>query len=70
SDLQELSDVMARNARTKKELKTKIKRKNAAADDFIAEEDRSKQATALETINNDNVVKFKLRKHFHEKRNQ
>lgn len=67
---EELSDVMARNARTKKELKTKIKRKNAAADDFIAEEDRSKQATAPETINNDNVVKLKLRKHFHEKRNQ
>jgi len=64
-----LSDLMAKNARTKKELKKKIKEKNAAADAFVKDEDR-KQAPAPEATSTDNVLKLKLRKHFHEKRIQ
>lgn len=67
---QELSDVMARNARTKRELKTKINKKTATAKEFVAEDDSRKQAQAPVAACPDNVVKLKLRKHFHEKRVQ
>lgn len=67
---QKLSDVMARNARTKRELKTKIKKKKATANEFVADEDNHKQAPVPEAACTNNVVKLKLRKHFHEKRIQ
>ena len=66
----ELSGLMAKNARTKKELKKKIKEKNAAADAFVKAEEVRKEPPAPETTSTDNVVKLKLRKHFHEKRIQ
>lgn len=64
----ELSDLMEKNARTKKELKKKIREKNAVADAYVQAERRQKQAPVTETPPTDNVVKLKLRKHFHEKR--
>lgn len=67
---QDVSDVMARNARTKRELKTAIKKRNAAANEFVSGEEDRKQPPVPEVENTNNVVKLKLRKHFHEKRSQ
>jgi putative transposase len=66
----DISDVMARNARTKRELKTTIKKKNTAANEFVSSEEGSKSAAVPEVANTSNVVKLKLRKHFYEKRIQ
>lgn len=64
----EPGDLIAKNSRIKKELKKKIKDKNTAADAFVnAEEKFLKEAPAPEMITTGNVVKLKLRKHFHEK---
>jgi putative transposase len=66
----EPGDLIANNSRTKKELKKKIKVKNAVADAYVAAEEGRKEASVPETALSDNVVKLKLRKHFHEKRIQ
>jgi putative transposase len=66
----ESGEMIANNARTKKELKKKIKDKNAVADAFVATQEGRKETPASETTSTGNVVKLKLRKHFHEKRIQ
>lgn len=67
----EPGDLIAKNSRIKKELKKKIKDKNTAADAFVSTGEKVlKEAPAPETHSTDNVVKLKLRKHFHEKTNQ
>ena len=64
----EPGEMIANNARTKKELKKKIKDKNAKADSYVTTEEGRKEAPVPQTTSTDNVVKLKLRKHFHEKR--
>lgn len=66
----EPGDLIEKNSRIKKELKKKIKNKNAVADGYVAAVEEPKQAPAPETAGTSNVVKIKLRKHFHEKRIQ
>ncbi|MEW6505702.1 MAG: Mu transposase C-terminal domain-containing protein [Chloroflexota bacterium] len=66
----EPGEMIANNARIKKELKKKIKDKNAVADAFVTTKEGRKEAPVLQTTSADNVVKLKLRKHFHEKRIQ
>lgn len=65
---QDVSHVMERNAKTKKNLKAEIKKKNTAAKDFIAGDEACKNLPVEEPANR--AVKLKLRKHFHEKRIQ
>lgn len=66
----EPGDLIAKNSRIKKELKKKIKAKNDLAQAYVTGGDGRTEALVPEMPVTDNVVKLKLRKHFHEKRIQ
>ena len=61
------SEVMANNARVKRELKKQIKQRTTKASAYVQEEEASKPVSTTEA-KPPAVLQIKLRKHFHEKR--